>query len=158
MKTYIGSKIIDAKPMTRGEYNEYRGWTQPAGEDQADAGYLVEYRDGGAGNDSRHLGYISWSPKGVFDAAYRRTDAMTFGDALVFLKQGKAVARAGWNGKGMWLGLHEEGGTFVREACGTTIEYAPYIVMKTADNKLVPWLASQTDMLAEDWVALPPAK
>jgi len=55
--------------MARGEYNDYRGWTPPEGEDQAVDGYLVEYEDGGQPNDSRHGGYISWSPRGVFERA-----------------------------------------------------------------------------------------
>lgn len=71
MKTYIGTKIINATPMTRWEYNAYRGWETPAAEKNFDVfGYLVEYTDGSSGNDSRHVGYISWSPKNVFDAAY----------------------------------------------------------------------------------------
>lgn len=70
MKTYIGTKIVHATPMTRLAYNEYRCWDLPANENGADEGYLVEYTDGGAGNDSRHMGYISWSPKAQFDGAY----------------------------------------------------------------------------------------
>jgi len=73
MKQYIGTKIVLASPMARGEYNAYRGWTPPEGEDQAVDGYLVEYQDGGQPNDSRHGGYISWSPKAAFDAAYVET-------------------------------------------------------------------------------------
>lgn len=71
MKLYEGTKRLQAKPMTRGEYNAYRGWEIPAGEDQAEAGYLVEYIDGGKANDSRHAGYISWSPADVFEKTYR---------------------------------------------------------------------------------------
>lgn len=70
--------------------------------------------------------------------------SMTFGEALVCLKQGYKVARKGWNGKGMWLGIQFPDGYSV-----TTL---PYIYMKTADNHFVPWFASQTDMLAEDWM------
>lgn len=57
--------------MTRGEYNDYRGWQYPEGEDQTVVGYLVEYEDGGKANDSRHAGYISWSPADVFERAYK---------------------------------------------------------------------------------------
>ena len=60
MEKYIGTKMIEAEPMSRGEYNAFRGWTVPADEDPADEGYLVKYPDG----------YVSWSPKGVFEAAY----------------------------------------------------------------------------------------
>ena len=151
MKTYIGTKLINARPMTRAEYNAYRGWTLPADENGADEGFLVEYLDGGQANDMRHNGYISWSPAGVFERAYRETSCMSFGLAIEAMKQGYRVSRTGWNGKGLWLGLHKEGGSFIREECSTEITYADYITMKTADNKLVPWLASQTDMLADDW-------
>jgi len=68
---------------------------------------------------------------------------MNFGDAISALKQGKRVSRAGWNGKGMWLEL---------QVPDTHSKMTlPYIFMKTADNHQVPWLASQTDMLGEDW-------
>ena len=70
MKTYTGNKLINAQPMTRAEYNIYRNWTLPDNENGADEGYLVEYTDSGTPNDSRHAGYISWSPKAAFDAAY----------------------------------------------------------------------------------------
>lgn len=64
MKKYIGTKLIEAKPMTRGEYNEYRGWTIPPDENPDDPGYLVKYSDS----------YESWSPKDVFDSAYLQVD------------------------------------------------------------------------------------
>lgn len=83
---------------------------------------------------------------------------LTFGEALVALKAGKKVSRAGWNGKGMFLFL-VPGSTFKVSRApllgiypeGTEINYCPHIDMKTADEKVVPWLASQTDVLAEDW-------
>ena len=83
---------------------------------------------------------------------------MDFGKALIALKEGQRVARAGWNGKGMFLFL-VAGSNFVvnREPLlsimgeGTVVTYCPHIDMKTADDKVVPWLASQTDVLAEDW-------
>lgn len=74
MKRYVGTKFLKAKPMTRGEYNAYRGWTLPADEDSADAGYLVEYEDGGKANDARHAGYISWAPADVFERTYSQTE------------------------------------------------------------------------------------
>lgn len=69
--TYIGTKVIYAKPMTRGEYNEYRGWVLPNYELSEDPGYLVEYADDNKSNHVAHQGYISWSPKDVFERAYR---------------------------------------------------------------------------------------
>lgn len=67
---YVGTKRLLACPMTLGEYNKYRGWDLPAGEDASVEGYLVEYLDGGAPNVPTHEGYISWSPKYVFEASY----------------------------------------------------------------------------------------
>jgi len=71
MQQFTGTKTLLARAMTRGEYNAYRGWQPPEGEDQTTEGFLVEYTDGGAANDSRHAGYISWSPADVFQKAYR---------------------------------------------------------------------------------------
>lgn len=70
MNTYIGTKIIRAQVMTRGAYNALRGWMVPADESPADSGYLVEYLDGGKPNVDGFDGYVSWSPKAQFDAAY----------------------------------------------------------------------------------------
>ena len=79
-----------------------------------------------------------------------------FSLALKLLKNGKHVARAGWNGKGMWLVLHYGLNRYVHFAPGGVpmqkgLEVSPWVGMKTADDKFVPWLCSQTDMLAEDW-------
>lgn len=64
MKHFIGIKEVDAKPMTRGDYNKYRGWQIPADENPEDEGYLVKYSDS----------YESWSPKEAFDKAYVEYD------------------------------------------------------------------------------------
>jgi len=172
METYIGTKQLKARPMTRGKYNSYRGWESPANESASDEGYLVEYLDGGAANDERHEGYISWSPKDVFDKAYRAVNGLTFGLALEALKQGKRVARLGWNGKGMLLWLLPAGEvpkTAIHDPAlravidehteGETFTALPSIRMWTRNAEgrwgvLTGWLASQTDMLSEDWTIL----
>lgn len=71
---------------------------------------------------------------------------MNFGQAIETLKQGKKVARAGWNGKGMHLELQ-------RPDAHSKMTL-PYIYMYTAQGDNVPWLASQTDMLSEDWTTV----
>jgi len=84
--------------------------------------------------------------------------SMNFGQALIKLKNGDKVSRDGWNGKGMFLFL-VPGSKFVVNRPpllgiypeGTEVTYCPHIDMKTADGSIVPWLASQTDVLAEDW-------
>ena len=60
MKKYEGKKQILATPMSRLEYNEYRGWQLPENENGSDEGFLVEYIDGGEANHPDHAGYISW--------------------------------------------------------------------------------------------------
>lgn len=69
---YVGTKAVIAKPMSRQEYNDYRGWTLPEDENGDDLGFLVEYLDGGQANDKRHVGYISWSPAEVFLRSYHK--------------------------------------------------------------------------------------
>lgn len=81
MKLYIGTKQLKARPMTRGEYNDYRGLAISPDDDASDEGYLVEYLDGGKPNHPDHSGYISWSPKDVFERAYRSSE--TFLDRLM---------------------------------------------------------------------------
>lgn len=143
MKRYIGTKIIHAVPGVHGETGR--------------EGYVVRYADG----------YESWSPKEAFEEAYRACDAMSFGLAIEALKKGQKVARRGWNGKGMWLALSGVNGPNPVSAAGfwakPNQEYAatlphgiakvlPCITMKTATGEiLMGWLASQTDMLSDDW-------
>ena len=127
---YIGTKEITA-------------WEQ---EKDGQPGYAVKYADG----------YTSWSPRDVFKAAYRVTEGpaqfLTFGDAIHFLKAGKRVARHGWNGKGMWLEMQRPD-----ERSKMTL---PYLYLSYPNDSVntpgarVPWLASQTDTLTEDWMVL----
>jgi len=70
MLPYVGTKIVMGLPMTRLEYNDLRGWDLPEDENGDDEGYLVEYQDGGTPNHPDYQGYISWSPKDVFEKAY----------------------------------------------------------------------------------------
>lgn len=151
VKQYIGTKVIEARPMNRGEYNEYRGWTIPANENPADEGYLVKYPDG----------YESWSPKAVFEEAYRETDGMNFGLAIEAAKKGKKISRRGWNGKGMYviyrtgypegIPCNKNTADAVGIPEGTLFKVRPYLQMKCVDDTFQMWLASQSDILADDW-------
>lgn len=71
MKTYIGTKQINAVEMTRLAYNTLRGWEVPLDENPADKGYLVEYPDSPNANHPDYKGYISWSPENVFKGSYK---------------------------------------------------------------------------------------
>lgn len=140
METYIGTKIIEAEPC--------EAWKDVGGHKVGDPGYKVRYPDG----------YESWSPKDVFEKAYRPMDGLPFGAAIEAVKKGLKIARRGWNGKGQY------------------VELASAISYTGPDNKTVNanhdaignralafvgtsgvqlgWLASQADMLAEDWVVM----
>lgn len=137
---YLGVKIILAIAMTQEAFEALHG--RNVGGDIHGEGYEVEYENG----------YKAWSPKEVFDAAYRPVSGLTFGLAIEAVKLGKKVARAGWNGKGIFIELQKPD-----ENSKMT---SPYIFIDTtglqttnpdAPRSRVPWLASQTDMLAEDW-------
>lgn len=134
MKTYIGTKIIDAEPACRDMNGEKQ------------EGYKVRYRPDG---------YESFSPKAVFEEAYRPVDGMSFGLAIEAMKKGKKCRRAGWNGKNQHIELasaisymspdgvvvnaeHEAIGNKAIAFCGTS-------------GVQMGWLASQADMLADDW-------
>jgi hypothetical protein len=87
---------------------------------------------------------------------------MNFSEALTLIKSGSRMSREGWNGKGMFVFL-VPGSTFKVNRPpllgiypeGTEINYLPHVDMKTADGKIVPWLVSQTDLLADDWGLVP---
>lgn len=95
------------------------------------------------------------------DAAWGPVRDFGMGTVVSYLKAGKKVCRAGWNGKGMFLFL-VPGSTFkVNRAPlntiypeGTEIQYLPHVDMRTATGEIVPWLCSQTDLLAEDWMVV----
>lgn len=168
---FYGTKRITAMPMTLGAYNEYRGWTMPENEDPKAAGYLVEYPydEQTVPNHENHVGYISWSPAHVFEDAYQASGSLSFGHALQAIQEGHKVARSGWNGKGMWIALtpgsefpmhHAKEGHAAKHranelgsAALAPIKLLPHIDMRTADGSMcIGWLASQTDMLANDWM------
>jgi hypothetical protein len=161
MDRFIGNKEILAVPMTRAAYNELRGWNVPKDENPADEGYLVEYIDGGPPNVEGYAGYVSWSPKSVFEKAYRRVDCLPFSLALEAVMRGKLARRRGWNGKGMYIYLVDGSRFTVNRAPlnrimpeGTTVNYRPHLDMRTAQGDNVPWVASQSDLLSCDWEVL----
>lgn len=137
MNQYIGTKIIEAEPCP--------AWKDAGGHKTGDPGYRVRYSDG----------YESWSPKDVFEAAYRRTDNMSFGLAIEAAKMGKKIQRAGWNGKGQYVELatcisYTGSDGDVINAEHDAIGNKALSFVGTSGVQL-GWLASQADMLADDW-------
>ena len=151
MKQYIGTKIIEAEPAYRCmDGHGHITITDdlpvafpnfPSVED----GYRVQYADG----------YVSWSPKEAFEEAYRPTDAMNFGLAIEAAKRGAKIARRGWNGKGQYVELASAisyvtpGGETVNAEHEAIGNHA-FAFVGTSGVQM-GWLASQADMLADDW-------
>ena len=148
MKKYIGSKIVEAEAMSRSEWHESKGWPITMEEGWDGEGYKVIYQDG----------YESWSPKEVFEAAYRRTDGMNFGLAIEAAKMGKRIARKGWNGKDQYVELGTDFTYRTLDGDGLLCYHEDIdtkaLVFVGTRGRQVGWLASQADMLADDWMIL----
>lgn len=146
METYIGTKIVDAEPAVRldGKHVQPNDWPIPEGA-EVEEGYRVIYPDG----------YESWSPKDVFEEAYRPIHGMNFGLALEAAKKGERITRKGWNGKGQYVELAHAisyvgpDGKAV-DASHNNIGNRALAFVGTSGVQM-GWLASQADMLAEDW-------
>ena len=146
MKQYIGTKIVQAEPAWRVDGKVWvKSQPVPSGYHVED-GYKVVYPDG----------YESWSPKDVFEYAYRETSGMTFGLALEAAKMGKKIARAGWNGKNQYVELgHDFSYTAPGDIPVQPVQHldigSEALVFVGTRGRQVGWLASQADMLADDW-------
>lgn len=151
MKQYIGTKLIEAEPAYRCTDNQMRvdiivDPDEAATYYKSEEGYRVRYPDG----------YESWSPKEVFEEAYRPTDGLSFGLAIEAAKRGLKIARRGWNGKGQHVELAacisytSPRGEIVNsehEAIGNRA-----LAFVGTSGVQMGWLASQADMLADDWM------
>lgn len=83
-------------------------------------------------------------------------DNFGIGIVINYLNAWRAIARAWWNGKDMFIYLVHAASypaqtDIAREKFGDMVPYGQYIAMKTVDNVIVPWVCSQTDLLANDW-------
>ena len=150
--------FVSAMAMTRQEYNDLRGWQLPENENGSDAGYLIEDSEGEQNTD-KFKGFVQWLPKPEFERKYivesgekhPKEDApkdmpvatVDFGSAVYALKQGKKVARSGWNGKGMYI-----------RYVPTTNSLNEHLEIKNVKDTFDTWVPSISDLLAEDWVVL----
>lgn len=116
MQAYYGAKLIHAEPANKG----------------VDEGYFVKYEDG----------YTSWSPKEVFEKAYRPVEGLPFGLALEAMKQGKKVRRDNW-----------VNGRYIVYVPARVYSF-PCIEEVNKDGATYMWLAPQIDLLADDWKVL----
>ena len=162
---YITTKKVNAVPMTADAYRISQG--EESCEDyKCFDGFLVTDIDG----------FQEWIGYKEFKDRYRdETKNMTFGDAIEYLKKGFLVSRTGWHGKKMYLFMRPEDtlplDVIVRAKSlpdsfktkvlvnpnTTEVKFGAYICMKCADGSICNgWLASQTDMLSEDWCIVNP--
>lgn len=157
MLAYIGTKLINAKPMNRAAYNIFRGWDLPDDEDGSDEGYLVESLDS-TPNHPDYAGYLSWAPKIGFENVYKSADGLPFGLAVDAAKQGMRIARAGWNGTGMFV-FYVPGSVFLVSRHpllgifkeGTEVKYRAHLDLVASDGTVGTWAPSNSDSLAMDW-------
>ena len=150
MQKYIGTKIIEAEPALRVTGKDFTKRIQRVDQpmcidDTYERGYKVIYPDG----------YESWTPKDVFEEAYRPCGAMNFGLALEAAKKGKRISRRGWNGKGQYVELAT--GIAYKNSAGEIVNVDHAAIGNAAlafvgtSGVQLGWLASQADMLADDW-------
>ena len=150
--------FVSVMAMTRQEYNDLRGWQLPENENGSDAGYLIEDSEGEQNTD-KFKGFVQWLPKSEFERKYivesdekhpkedepkdMPVTTVDFGSAVYALKQGKKVARSGWNGKGMYI-----------RYVPTTNSLNEHLEIKNVKDTFDTWVPSISDLLAEDWVVL----
>lgn len=158
MEKYLGVKIISAEPMSSSSFiNQVKNEDVPSNHLNMD-GYKVVYEDG----------YVSWSPKDVFEKAYQPITCMTFGLAIEALKLGKKMTRTGWNGKELFVFMQVPSeinneivpkmqslpqsvkDEFVKR--GGNISYSNQMAIVKPDNSINGWVPSVSDILAEDWL------
>ena len=150
-KFYLGSKLVQAWPAVRittrdgkFEHAEIGDVVDPNAQ-KVEEGYRVQYDDG----------YRSWSPKAVFERSYRPTTGLSFGLAIEAAKMGKKIARAGWNGKNQYVELaycisYKNNAAEVVNVNHCNIGNKALAFVGTSGVQM-GWLASQADMLADDW-------
>lgn len=135
MKVFTGTKIINAMPMTLGAYNELQGWELPIDQSPLTEGYLVEYTDS-LPNHPNFSGYISWSPKAVFEAAYLEVPNLTVGmrtglkahEVRVLAEMAELSSR--WNKLNKFLYLS-----------GSTLDTEEYTLMRDQAELMSQYLA-----------------
>ena len=158
MKKYIGTKVVNATPAWLVDNKVYlKDETVPRSMNRKD-GYIVVSEDG----------YESWSPKSVFEKAYREVGTMDFGGAMHCLKAGLAVRRRGWNGKGLFIvkqvpahitgdiipnmqSLPQSAKNILMSRENPHIDYTNQMLIINPDGRADSWVPSSSDVFAEDW-------
>ena len=146
MKKFIGTKVIMAEPMTMIEAQKVLGREIKPATAEED-GYLVEYKDG----------YKSWSPKSVFEEAYREVGSVNFGGAIDLLKAGLAVRRKSWSGGKFLYYVPSASYPAMTDIAKSIADkdgkvlYKEYIAIRCKDGDVGFYTPTQCDVLADDW-------
>lgn len=154
MEHFIGVKIVTAEPAVKVSGENFKNIIVAEGEPMpldvtlAVNGYRVTHEGG----------CTVWMSEEVFEKEFRPTDGMSFGFAIEAAKMGKKITRRGWNGKGQYVELGtcfqytSHSGDVPKSTCvqHTDIGSAALVFVGTRGRQ-VGWLASQSDMLADDW-------
>ena len=147
MRKYIATMLVDATPMTKGEFIRYRGGNPLIYKDTEQEGYCIKFPNG----------YETWEDKKWFKTIARSVDdGMNFGMALELLKQGCKLKRKGWNGQNQYIELatnisYTSSSKEVVNSEHNAMGNRAIAFVGTAGTQ-VGWCASQADMLAEDWI------
>jgi len=146
MEKYLGVKLIDAERMNCKEAEEKLHKNIKA---MDEGGYFVKDPDG----------FNNWVPKYEFEHTYRQLNSLTFALALDAIMKGERVVRASWNNKETWVQLIKAvQGISPDHENHETPSVLPFIGMRVEENRFIPWSPNQADMLAEDYVLLPPKR
>lgn len=143
--------------MTKGEYCALRGWEVPPDEYAGEEGYLTVYKDTPS-NHPDYDGYISWCPKNVFERTSYENGSYPLGVAVEAVKRYSGTFKAShWNGKALFNFLVK--GSSVKDGVyqdyppkGKPIDVEDALYMHTAQGTAIPWLASQSDILKNNWL------
>lgn len=141
---YVGTSKVRAFECNLGRYNQIQGWSLPEGQNPEDQGFVVERTDGST----------SWVPRNLFMQDFNVNGQLTYGQALEYLKQGYIIARSGWNGTNMFIGMLREPIhlTLGINGAGHTFKGGNRMfIFNMNKGTYDPWVASSTDTIGEDW-------
>ena len=162
LKKYIGTKVVEARPMNEIDAESVGYARKNIDNHEWREGYHVRYTNPDGST------YDSWSPKNVFEKAYREVGSVNFGGAIDLLKVGLAVRRKGWNGKGLFIvkqvpahitgdiipnmqSLPNSAKNILMSRENPHIDYTNQMLIINPDGRADSWVPSVSDVFAEDW-------
>lgn len=162
LKKYIGTKVVKARPMNEIDAESIGYARKNSDHHEYREGYHVQYTNPDGST------YDSWSPKDVFENAYREVGTVNFGGAIDLLKAGLAVRRKGWNGKGLFIvkqvpshitreiipnmqSLPPSAKVILMKRENPHIDYTNQMLIINPDGRADSWVPSSSDIFANDW-------